>query len=97
MCGEIHKEYLPGQEELAVKWYERAWTWDPRTPHTARFQAAVVFDYRLHDRDRALELYKSVVRDESHDRSNLRFATRRIRELTSAAQSVRVGRRSASS
>ncbi len=82
MCGEIHKEYLPNQETLAVKWYERAWTWDPHTPHPARFEAAVVCDYRLHDRDRALELYQSVLTEELDDKSNLRFATRRIRKLT---------------
>ena len=84
MCGEIHKEYLPDQELLAVKWYERAWTWDPATPHPARFQAAVVYDYRLHDRDRALELYHEVLRHESSKGSNVRFATRRIHELTAS-------------
>ena len=82
MCGEIHKEYLPNQELLAVKWYERAWNWDPNTPHPARFQAAVVYDYRLHDRDRALELYHHVLRHETSIGRNIRFATRRIRELT---------------
>jgi TolA-binding protein len=82
LCGEIHKEYLPGQEQIAVKWYERTWTWNPETPHPARFQAAVVYDYRLHDRNRALELYQSVVRNESANKSNVRFATRRIHELT---------------
>ena len=94
MCGEIHKEYLPGQERIAVRWYERAWTWDPRTPHAARFQAAVVYDYRLHDRDRALELYQAVLKDEVGDRSNVRFATRRIHELTTSDRSARAGRRS---
>jgi len=80
--GEIHKEYLPNQEPIAVKWYERAWTWDPQTPHPARFQAAVVYDYRLHDRDRALELYQSVLKSETAELTNVRFATRRIRQLT---------------
>jgi hypothetical protein len=82
--GEIHKEYLPNQEPIAVKWYERAWTWDPQTPHPARFQAAVVYDYRLHDRDRALELYQSVLKSETAEQTNVRFATRRIHELTTA-------------
>ncbi len=82
-CGEIHKEYLPGQEEIAVKWYERAWTWNPDIEYPARFQAAVIYDYRLHDRDRALELYQAVLEHE-HDKSNLRFAARRIRELSGA-------------
>lgn len=85
--GEIHKEYLPGQELLAVMWYERAWTWNPQTPHPARFQAAVVHDYRLHDRDRALELYQSVVRHETAIKSNVRWAMRRIHELTTATAS----------
>lgn len=79
--GEIHKEYLPDQEQIAVKWYERAWTWDPTTPHPARFQAAVIYDFRLHDRDRALELYRSVLKDETASNSNVRFSTRRIRQL----------------
>ena len=94
MCGEIHKEYLPGQERIAVRWYERAWTWDPQTPHAARFQAAVVYDYRLHDRDKALELYQAVLKDEVSDRTNVRFATRRIHELTKSDRSARAGRRS---
>ena len=80
--GEIHKEYLKGQEQIAVNWYERAWTWDPATPYPARFQAAVVYDYRLHDRRRALELYQSVVERETDIQSNVRWASRRIHELT---------------
>jgi hypothetical protein len=89
LCGEIHKEYLRGQEQIAVKWYERAWTWDPSTPHPAKFQAAVVYDYRLHDRDRALELYHAVVEDENSTPGNARSASRRIEELTRDARQVR--------
>ena len=87
-CGEIHKEYLPGQETLAVRWYERAWNWNPDTPFPARFQAAVVFDYRLHDRDRALELYHGVVEHETDHKSNVRFASRRIHELTAGNETA---------
>lgn len=81
-CGEIHKEYFKGEDRIAVRWYERAFTWDPQTPHPARFQAAVVYDYRLHDRDRALELYHDVLTREKSNKSNLAFATRRIEQLT---------------
>ncbi|RJP37232.1 MAG: hypothetical protein C4547_05785 [Phycisphaerales bacterium] len=83
-CGEIHKEYFPHQETIAVAWYERAFAWDPATPHPARFQAAVLYDYRLYDRARALELYRAVEREELANASNLHFATRRIGELTRA-------------
>jgi len=82
LCGEIHKDYLPGQELIAVKWYERCWTWDPATPYPAKFQAAVVFDYRLHDRDAALELYHDVVNEKIGSASNVRHALRRIEDLT---------------
>lgn len=82
MLGEIHKEYLKDQEQIAVQWYERAFEWDPATPHPARFQAATVYDYRLHDRDRALELYRLVLAEETSKRSNVDFATRRIDQLT---------------
>ena len=80
--GEIHKEYFKGEESLAVRWYERAFTWDSQTPHPARFQAAAVYDLRLKHRDRALELYHDVIEHETFNRSNVSFAMRRISELT---------------
>ncbi len=82
-CGEIHKEYFDGEAPLAVRWYERAFLWDPETPHPARFQAATVYDLRLHDRDRALELYRGVLEFESENAANVNIAVRRIGELTS--------------
>jgi hypothetical protein len=90
--GEIHKEYFADQEPIAVRWYERAWNWDPTTPHPARFQAAVVYDYRLHDRARALELYHSVLAHETGDEKNIRFATRRIRELSTELSQAEIHR-----
>jgi tetratricopeptide (TPR) repeat protein len=81
-CGEIHKEYFQNDEWIAVQWYERAHEWDPETPHPALFGAAVLYDYRLHDRARALELYQLVLEKESQFESNANFAVRRIQELT---------------
>ncbi len=81
-CGEIHKEYFKGDEEIAVRWYERAFTWNPDIQRPARFQAAAVYDLRLHDRDRALELYRGVVEHENFNRSNVSFALHRIDQLT---------------
>jgi len=79
--GEISKEYFD-DNRAAVQWYQRAWTWDPQTPHAARFQAAVVYDFRLHHRARALELYQQVLEHETFNKSNVRFASARIKELT---------------
>lgn len=86
-CGEIYKEYFKNQEEIALEWYQRAWTWDPQTPHPARFQAAAVCDYRLHDRARALELYHEVLRCEADNKSNAAFAATRIHFLTQDLES----------
>lgn len=80
-AGEIYKEYF-NDNLRAVQYYQRTWQWNPETEHPARFQAAVIYDFRLHDRDRALELYQQVVQYETRNRSNLRFSTRRIQQLT---------------
>jgi hypothetical protein len=80
--GEIHKEYLKDQEDIAVRWYERAWTWNPDIELPARFQAAVITDYRMHDRARALELYHAVLAHEAFDASNVRLARQRIQQLS---------------
>jgi tetratricopeptide (TPR) repeat protein len=80
--GEIYKEYFQDQEEIALKWYQRALDWDPKTPYPVRFQSAVVTDYRLHDRARALELYHDVLKHETGNRSNTAFSVRRIGQLT---------------
>ncbi|NLX13878.1 MAG: hypothetical protein GXY44_09535 [Phycisphaerales bacterium] len=87
--GEIHKEYGLGDSgleldnELALKWYQRAIDWDPKTPHPVRFQMAVVLDYRLHERERALAMYQRVLAEEADlNRSNTHWASVRIGQLT---------------
>ena len=81
--GEIHREYFPGQKFLAAQWYERATSWNPATPHPARFRAAVIYDEYLRDRDHALELYHGVLNHETNA-GHARHATRRIHFLTDA-------------
>ena len=96
-CGEILKEYFQNQEQLAVRWYERAHMWDPNTPHPALFQAAVVYDFRLHDRAKALELYHRIIEEEPGNKSNSAFASRRIFELTEGMEQLHPPRRPGSS
>lgn len=81
-AAEIYKEYF-NDNLRAVRYYERAWQWNPDITLPARFQAAVVYDHRLHDRAKALELYQEVLRKETFNESNVRYAAARIRELTS--------------
>jgi tetratricopeptide (TPR) repeat protein len=85
-CGEIYKEYLRDDDpdnELAIRYYQWAFALDPQTPHAARFQCAVAYDFRRHDRARALELYHQVLQtEEDANISNMRFAATRIEQLT---------------
>jgi hypothetical protein len=79
--GQIYKEYF-NEDVRACQWYERAWQWDPAITLPARFQAAVVTDYRLYNRAKAIELYRQVIQHEQFDSGNVTFSHRRIRELT---------------
>lgn len=79
--AEIYKEYF-NENVRACQWYERAWQWDPSITLPARFQAAVINDYRLYNRAKAIELYRQVIQHEQFDSSNVSFSHRRIRELT---------------
>jgi tetratricopeptide (TPR) repeat protein len=85
-CGEIYKEYLREDDpdnELAVRYFRWAFALDPTTPHPARFNCAVVYDYRLHNRAKAIELYHRVLEtEEAGNNSNQRFAATRIEQLT---------------
>lgn len=79
--GEIYKEYF-NENIRAVHWYERAWQWDANINLPARFQAAVVYDLRLAHYGKAVALYREVIKHEQFNRSNVSFATQRIKELT---------------
>lgn len=90
--GECYKEYLredDPENDLALRYYLWAIELNPRTPHPARFQAAVVYDFRLHDRIRAVEMYRRVIEDnEDYHFTNPRYAAQRIAELTDDEKSA---------
>jgi tetratricopeptide (TPR) repeat protein len=80
-AGEISKEYF-NDDVQSVKYYEMAIKWDPNTPHPARFQAAVVYDFRLHDRARAMALYQEVLtKEKDMIQSNTEFSAIRLNQL----------------
>ncbi|MFQ5429845.1 MAG: tol-pal system YbgF family protein [Phycisphaerae bacterium] len=85
-CGAIYKEFLRDDDpdnELAIRYFKWAYELDPMTPHPARFDCAVVYDFRLHNRERAIELYHQVLEtEEAGNDSNQRFAATRIEQLS---------------
>ncbi len=76
----IYREYF-NENVRAVMWYERAWQWNPDIQIGARYQAAVVYDLRLHNFSRARQLYKDVLRYELSIQTNRFMARRRIPQL----------------
>jgi tetratricopeptide (TPR) repeat protein len=79
--GDIYKEYF-NEDTRAVMWYERAWQWDPQISEPARFQAGTVYDLRLRNPEKAVECYNGAIKYEQFNSSNVRFARKRVQELT---------------
>ncbi len=80
--AEIYKEHF--QENIrAVHWYQRAWQWDPEIDQPARFQAAVIYDLRLHNVPKAIETYRLARKFDPYRPGNDAWARARIVDLTS--------------
>jgi tetratricopeptide (TPR) repeat protein len=83
--AEIYKEFFD-ENILAVHWYQRAWQWDPEIDQPARFQAATVYDMRLDNIPKAVELYRASIKHDPYRLGNDNFARGRVIELTQPPQ-----------
>ncbi len=81
-AAEILKEYF--QENIqALEYYKLALKLNPNIRRKVRFQMAVLYDGRLHNRSEALKMFRAVLEHEADiDRTNTHYATRRIAEIT---------------
>jgi len=79
--GEIYGGWYFEDWARAVQSYERCWQWDPATPNPALFNAAKIYDDKLKNRVKAVELYNRVVA-ESKIEDHINQAQDRIRALT---------------
>ena len=97
--AEIYKEYNQERDNiLAIEWYKKAIAWDPDLDHPAWSHAAHIYDFRLHEREKALEWYQMVLEKEVGKENgpnghqfwkNVDVARKRIAELT--AEKTRYG------
>ncbi len=60
----------------AAECYKACFRWDPKTPYEARYRAARVYDLKLKDYDKAIELYKLAVEEEREKRTQKKAAAR---------------------
>lgn len=80
-AGEILKEYL-NEDLQALEYYKIALKLNPEIRRKVRFQLAVIYDFRLHERAEAMKYYNRVLDEEQGiDQTNTDFASRRIGEL----------------
>ena len=87
--AEIHKEYFEEKDnDVALQWYKRAIDWDPDIQLPARFQMAVLWDFRLHNREKAMYWYQEAIAKEQFNGSNVSFSKARIKELTPSSVST---------
>jgi hypothetical protein len=79
--GEIYGGWYFQDYARAVMSYERCWQWNPETQHPARFKAAKIFEEKLKNRAKAVELYNEVIA-RTQDEELAKQAQERIRALT---------------
>jgi tetratricopeptide (TPR) repeat protein len=84
--GMIHYQYFPDDSQIALAWYKKAYTMNPKIPMPARYEAARIYDDRLKDRDKALEMYREVLRCEKFNKANYDYATNRLVALTTKGE-----------
>ena len=81
MLGEIYESKAFKQPRRAAQYFERCFQWNPRTHRDARIRAARIYDRELHERTRAIELYREVTTHET-DQRRLQEAQRRLADLS---------------
>ena len=79
--GDIYESKAYKQYYRAVEYYHRCYQWNPKTSHEARIRAARLYDQKLNNRTKALELYREVTTHETEPR-RIQEAQRRIAELS---------------
>jgi tetratricopeptide (TPR) repeat protein len=82
MMARIHEGF--GRYAIALAFYQRAYQWDPATPHPARFRAADILDHRLHRRAEALQVYQEAIVKEARYIDLRLMAERRVQELNTS-------------
>jgi len=79
--GEIYGGWYFEDWARAVQAYERCWQWDPKTQNPALFNAAKIYDEKLKNRAKAVELYNRVIA-ESTNEDLVKQSRERIKALT---------------
>jgi tetratricopeptide (TPR) repeat protein len=78
--GEIYESRAFKQFRRAAMYYERSFQWNAQTTNESRLKAARLYDRTLHDRGKAVQLYREEI-NHTADPKRLDEARRRLQEL----------------
>jgi hypothetical protein len=79
--GEVYGGWYYNDPTRAVECYERCWTWNPKTEYPAIFNAAKIYEEKLNNRTKAVELYNRVLTEGPNEELQKQAADR-IKALT---------------
>jgi len=75
--GEIYGRFFD-ENYRALLWYQRAVQWDRFLDRPARYEAAKIAEFELHEHKLALQLYRDVLKHETFDAKRVKRAQERI-------------------
>jgi tetratricopeptide (TPR) repeat protein len=78
--GDIYESKACKQYRRAAVYFERCFQWNPNSHFDARLRAARIYDRNLHERGRAIELYREVTTHET-DPKRIDEANKRLADL----------------
>lgn len=80
--GDLYEGRAYNQYRRAAQYFERSYQWNPNAQLDARLRAARIYDRRLMERGKAIELYREVTAHET-DAKRMQEAQKRLSELAS--------------
>lgn len=80
--GEVYESKAYLQYDRAARYYERSFQWMKGGRTDARMRAATIYDKKLNERGKAMELYRQVTEHDTNP-EHIKIAEKRLGELTS--------------
>lgn len=80
-AGQIYRKHFHDYVR-AVQYYEKTWQWEENTYYPARYWAAWCYDFKLADKPKAINLYKSAIAHRTGCEKNVDAAKKRLEALT---------------
>jgi TolA-binding protein len=79
--GDLYESKAYNQYRRSAMYFERCYQWNPITQSDARIRAARIYDRRLQERGKAIDIYREIITHET-DSKRIQEANKRLQELS---------------